>query len=122
MKVERRGESMAGKIGEEIVRCSFCNKTQAQVRKMIAGPNGAYICDECVDVCAEIIEEELAYENPSDFQDINLLKPEEIKAFLDEYVIGQDEAKKCCQWQCTITINELWRKRILELSYRKVIF
>ena len=55
MKVERRGESMAGKIGEEIVRCSFCNKTQAQVRKMIAGPNGAYICDECVDVCAEII-------------------------------------------------------------------
>lgn len=85
---------MAGKIGEEIVRCSFCNKTQAQVRKMIAGPNGAYICDECVDVCAEIIEEELAYENPSDFQDINLLKPEEIKAFLDEYVIGQDEAKK----------------------------
>ena len=94
MKVERRGESMAGKIGEEIVRCSFCNKTQAQVRKMIAGPNGAYICDECVDVCAEIIEEELAYENPSDFQDINLLKPEEIKSFLDEYVIGQDEAKK----------------------------
>lgn len=85
---------MAGKIGEEIVRCSFCNKTQAQVRKMIAGPNGAYICDECVDVCAEIIEEELAYENPSDFQDINLLKPEEIKSFLDEYVIGQDEAKK----------------------------
>ena len=85
---------MAGKIGEEIVRCSFCNKTQAQVRKMIAGPNGAYICDECVDVCAEIIEEELAYENPSDFQDINLLNPEEIKAFLDEYVIGQDEAKK----------------------------
>ena len=85
---------MAGKIGEEIVRCSFCNKPQAQVRKMIAGPNGAYICDECVDVCAEIIEEELAYENPSDFQDINLLKPEEIKAFLDEYVIGQDAAKK----------------------------
>ena len=85
---------MAGKIGEEIVRCSFCNKTQAQVRKMIAGPNGAYICDECVDVCAEIIEEELAYENPSDFQDINLLKPEEIKAFLDDYVIGQEDAKK----------------------------
>ena len=75
---------MAGKIGEEIVRWPFCNKTQALVRKMIAGPNGAYICDECVDVCADIIEEELAYENPSDFQDINLIIPEENKAILDE--------------------------------------
>ncbi|HIW84152.1 MAG TPA: ATP-dependent Clp protease ATP-binding subunit ClpX [Candidatus Dorea gallistercoris] len=82
---------------DDQVRCSFCNKTQAQVRKLIAGPNGTYICDECVEVCAEIIEEELEYEegrrrNP--FMDINLLKPEEIKAFLDEYVIGQEEAKK----------------------------
>ena len=67
------------------------------MRKLIAGPNGAYICDECVDVCAEIIEEEFEYENGREwnpFSDINLLKPEEIKAFLDEYVIGQDEAKK----------------------------
>ena len=82
---------------DDQVRCSFCNKTQAQVRKLIAGPNGTYICDECVEICAEIIEEELEYEegrrrNP--FMDINLLKPEEIKAFLDEYVIGQEEAKK----------------------------
>ena len=79
------------------MRCSFCNKTQAQVKKLIAGPNGAYICDECVDVCAEIIEEELEYEEGrrrSPFMDINLLKPEEIKAFLDEYVIGQEDAKK----------------------------
>ena len=79
------------------MRCSFCNKTQNQVRKLIAGPNGAYICDECIDVCAEIIEEEFEYDdgrhwNP--FADINLLKPEEIKEFLDEYVIGQEEAKK----------------------------
>ena len=84
---------MAGR-NEDIVRCSFCNKTQAQVRKMIAGPNGSYICDECVEVCAEIIEEELEYEDAGKFDDINLLKPEEIKAFLDEYVIGQEEAKK----------------------------
>ncbi|GAA6491556.1 MAG TPA: ATP-dependent Clp protease ATP-binding subunit ClpX [Candidatus Bariatricus faecipullorum] len=84
---------MAGR-NEEIVRCSFCNKTQAQVRKMIAGPNGAYICDECVEVCAEIMEEELDYEEEGKFDDINLLKPQEIKAFLDEYVIGQEEAKK----------------------------
>ena len=87
---------MAGRNDDQ-VRCSFCNKTQAQVKKLIAGPNGAYICDECVDVCAEIIEEELEYEEGrrrSPFMDINLLKPEEIKAFLDEYVIGQEDAKK----------------------------
>lgn len=94
--MSQRGESMAGKNDDQ-VRCSFCNKTQSQVRKLIAGPNGAYICDECIDVCAEIIEEEFEYDdrrhwNP--FADINLLKPEEIKDFLDEYVIGQDEAKK----------------------------
>ncbi|MDU7709070.1 MAG: ATP-dependent Clp protease ATP-binding subunit ClpX [Clostridium sp.] len=85
---------MAGKVSDDTVRCSFCNKTQAQVRKLIAGPNGAYICDECIDVCAEIIEEEFEYEEIRAFDDINLLTPEEIKAFLDEYVIGQDEAKK----------------------------
>lgn len=82
---------------DDQVRCSFCNKTQSQVRKLIAGPNGTYICDECVEVCAEIIEEEIEFENGdgwNPFSDINLLKPEEIKAFLDEYVIGQDEAKK----------------------------
>ena len=82
------------KMSDDLIRCSFCNKTQAQVRKLIAGPNGAYICDECIDVCAEIIEEEFAYEDESKFSGINLLKPEEIKAFLDDYVIGQDEAKK----------------------------
>lgn len=86
---------MAGKKGEDIVRCSFCGKTQAQVRKLIAGPNGAYICDECIEVCAEIVEEELDYqEAETEAEEINLLKPEEIKAFLDDYVIGQDEAKK----------------------------
>ena len=67
------------------------------MKKLIAGPNDTYICDECVEVCSEIIEEEMAYdENDSwtPFSDINLLKPEEIKEFLDDYVIGQDEAKK----------------------------
>lgn len=87
---------MIGKNDDQI-RCSFCNKTQIQVRKLIAGPNGAYICDECIDVCTEILEEEFEYDNGrswNPFSDINLLKPEEIKEFLDEYVIGQDEAKK----------------------------
>ncbi len=87
---------MAGRNDDQI-RCSFCNKTQSQVRKLIAGPGGVYICDECIDVCAEIMEEEFEYENTRNinpFDDINLLKPEEIKAFLDEYVIGQEQAKK----------------------------
>ena len=73
------------------LRCSFCNKTQDQVRKLIAGPN-VYICDECIDLCAEIIEEE--FDGGETDSEINLLKPREIKEFLDEYVIGQDEAKK----------------------------
>lgn len=87
---------MAGRMNEERIRCSFCGKTDGQVRKMIAGPNGAYICDECVDICAEIIEEELEIEESDgeDIEEINLIKPEEMKAFLDEYVIGQEEAKK----------------------------
>ena len=88
---------MAGKNDDQ-GRCSFCNKTQNQVRKLIAGPNGAYICDECVDICAEIIEEEFENEEETgaaeETEQINLLKPEELKAFLDDYVIGQDQAKK----------------------------
>ena len=85
---------MAGKTTDTKVRCSFCNKTQDQVKKLIAGPAGVYICDECVDICADIIEEEYEDEPAGDSVDINLLKPVEIKEFLDEYVIGQEEAKK----------------------------
>ena len=86
---------MAGKNDGKI-RCSFCGKTQDQVGRLISGPNGAYICDECVDICAEIIDEENFDEskNSSAKEDINLIKPEEMKAFLDDYVIGQDQAKK----------------------------
>ena len=78
------------------IRCSFCNKTQDQVRKLIAGPAGVYICDECVEICADIVEEELEeYEDEiNDSEEINLLKPVEIKEHLDEYVIGQEAAKK----------------------------
>lgn len=83
---------------DDQIRCSFCNKTQSQVRKLIAGPNNTYICDECVEVCSEIIDEELGYDDEEQemppVSDINLIKPEEIKAFLDGYVIGQDDAKK----------------------------
>ncbi len=83
-------------MGKDLkIRCSFCGKTQDQVRKLIAGPNGAYICDECIDICSEIVDEEFEheYEKDEDFE-INLMKPKEMKAFLDEYVIGQEEAKK----------------------------
>ena len=88
---------MAGKMIGNDVRCSFCGKTQNQVRKLIAGPVGVYICDDCVEICADILEEELEdeeYEGEAVRQDINLLKPVQIKKFLDDYVIGQDDAKK----------------------------
>ena len=79
-------------------RCSFCGRKENQVSKLIAGPNNIYICDECVAICADIIDESMEEMDLSAADDaaggINLLKPREIKNFLDEYVIGQDEAKK----------------------------
>ncbi len=87
---------MAGKNFDGEIRCSFCNKSQNQVKKLIAGPAGVYICDECVEICEDILEEELEEEEETVLQeqDIKLLKPKEIKAFLDDYVIGQEQAKK----------------------------
>ncbi|MDR0949353.1 MAG: ATP-dependent Clp protease ATP-binding subunit ClpX [Lachnospiraceae bacterium] len=88
---------MAGKTSIGDIRCSFCNKSQTQVRKLIAGPSGVYICDECIEICNDILEEELESSDQDDLPQsthINLLKPKEIKEFLDEYVIGQDRAKK----------------------------
>lgn len=87
---------MAGKDQDSEIRCSFCNKRQDEVKRMIAGPNGVFICDECIRICGEIVDEEFSdYEDLDDDVDldINLLKPVEIKEFLDEYVIGQDDAK-----------------------------
>ena len=80
------------------IRCSFCGKSQDQVKKLIAGPEGVFICDECIEVCMEIVEDEL-FEREEEVSegadlDINLVKPREMKAFLDENVIGQEEAKK----------------------------
>ena len=85
---------MSGK-GVPVARCSFCGKAEGQVAKMIAGPSGLFICNECVDLCKEIIDEEDIYDDePSGDMDIKLMKPKEIKAVLDEYVIGQEDAKK----------------------------
>jgi ATP-dependent Clp protease ATP-binding subunit ClpX len=77
--------------GGDLLKCSFCGKSQKQVKKLIAGP-GVYICDECIDLCNEIIEEELA--EPTELKWDSLPKPREIYEFLDSYVIGQEKAKK----------------------------
>ncbi len=77
--------------GGELLKCSFCGKSQKQVKKLIAGP-GVYICDECIDLCNEIIEEEFSVTEEISFTE--LPKPVEIKSYLDDYVVGQDEAKK----------------------------
>lgn len=91
------------------IRCSFCGKTESQVLKLLKGPNGVFICDACVELCSEIIEEELSEEEGIfDEEEINLLKPEEIKGFLDDYVIGQENAKKAL---CVAVYNHY--KRIL---------
>jgi len=73
------------------LKCSFCGKSQEQVRKLVAGP-GVYICDECIELCTEIVEEELGSEEELDLKDIP--KPKEIRDILDQYVIGQEQAKK----------------------------
>ncbi|MFM1950485.1 MAG: ATP-dependent Clp protease ATP-binding subunit ClpX [Actinomycetota bacterium] len=78
----------------ELLKCTFCGKSQRQVRKLIAGPASVYICDECVELCNEIIEEELGTSAKESTESLDLPNPREIKAFLDEYVIGQDGAKK----------------------------
>ena len=93
-------------------RCSFCNKTQDQVIKLVAGPKGVYICDECIEVCAEIMEDEFEEYN-DDNQEINLMKPKEMKAFLDDYVIGQEEAKKVL----SVAVYNHYKRILTDKSY-----
>ncbi len=90
--LNRRGDQMF-KFNDEKgqLKCSFCGKSQEQVRKLVAGP-GVYICDECIELCTEIVEEELGHEEELDMKDIP--KPKDIRQILDQYVIGQEQAKK----------------------------
>jgi ATP-dependent Clp protease ATP-binding subunit ClpX len=83
----RTGESA------ELLKCSFCGKSQKQVQQLIAGP-GVYICDECVELCNEIIDERQSESKPQTAVDFDLPKPKEIFDFLEEYVIGQEDAKR----------------------------
>jgi ATP-dependent Clp protease ATP-binding subunit ClpX len=90
---QAKGKHLVARIGDggDLLKCSFCGKSQKQVKKLIAGP-GVYICDECIDLCNEIIEEELAESSEVRWED--LPKPREIYEFLESYVVGQTPAKK----------------------------
>lgn len=103
---------MANRDDKKLVRCSFCNKSENQVRKLIAGTTGSdvFICDECIDICTDIINAELDdFDNDTE---INLLKPKEIKEFLDQYVIGQDEAKKVL----SVAVYNHYKRVLMERS------
>jgi ATP-dependent Clp protease ATP-binding subunit ClpX len=95
---------------EEILRCSFCGKSQNEVKKLIAGPS-VYICNECIDICNEIINDDEQAENAS--VRTTLPKPQEIKGFLDEYVIGQDETKK----RLSVAVYQHYKR--IELAKRR---
>lgn len=86
---------MSGRVKNREKKCSFCGRSEGEVDKLIGAPDGVFICDSCVEICCDILEEEVEIEEKADIlEEINLLKPRQIKMFLDEYVIGQDEAKK----------------------------
>ena len=106
---------------DDKIRCSFCGKTQDQVKKLIAGSNNVYICDECIDLCAEILEEEFDSheEEGPDFSDINLMKPKEIKSFLDDYVIGQDSAKKVLSVAVYNHYKRITSRRSMDVDVQK---
>ena len=111
---------MAGKNEDRSLRCSFCGKPQDQVKRLIVGPKDVYICDECIGLCAEIIEDEAEeMDAPMEHSDINLLKPKEIKEFLDQYVIGQDEAKRSLAVSVYNHYKRIMSERDLDVELQK---
>ena len=116
MSKDRRGDHDSGKL----LYCSFCGKSQHEVRKLIAGPS-VFICDECVDLCNDIIQEEMHAAQTTD-EKSNLPTPRELKASLDEYVIGQDLAKKVLSVAVYNHYKRLYKKGVkddVELAKRK---
>ena len=106
--------------GNPMLYCSFCGKSQEQVKRLIIGPKDIHICDECIGVCSEIIEEEnegLAMEYEDNM--INLLKPREIKDYLDQYVIGQDEAKRALAVSVYNHYKRILSERDLDVELQK---
>ena len=75
----------------ETCSCSFCGKSKEKAKKLVAGPNGVYICDECIEICSDVLKQE---EEKAEYESVQLLKPQQIKAELDKYIVGQDKAKK----------------------------
>ena len=117
-QTERKRELfMAEKMRDGKVRCSFCHKSEDQVRKLIAGPEGVFICDECIGICSEIMEEELAQYDTEDVydSDINLLKPMTMS-------LDRMKPKRLCLWLSITITKELPHLRILMWNCRKVIF
>ena len=86
--------------------CSFCGKSKDEVRRLIAGPDGVFICDDCVDICKAMVDETNEKDKTAE---VPLKKPAEIKEELDKYIVGQDKAKKVCPSPYTIIINALIR-------------
>lgn len=116
---------LAGKDNNNGVKklcCSFCGKTEDMVRKLIAGPKDVFICDECIDICSEILDEEMDEKLETTELEINLMKPKEIKEFLDQYVIGQDAAKKVLSVAVYNHYKRVTSGKNLDVELQKVIF
>ena len=112
---------MAGKKSDTRIRCSFCGKTQDMVQRLLSGPDGLYICDECVELCDRILKEEFEDDDTvlDEISGINLLKPKVIRKFLDEYVIGQDQAKKVLSVAVYNHYKRITSKRSSDIDIQK---
>ena len=109
-------------MARDSIRCSFCGKRQEQVNRIIAGPN-VYICNECIDLCSSILRDEMKNGETQDLELPDTLPtPQEIKTYMDRYIIGQDEARSRCPWRFTIIISASTFRRRRTWSSRRATF